>query len=230
MKISRLVLLLLSLLSATPAFASLSSATISLPAETPRAAPAVSLIQSADYLCATVTIRSVAKDIDRQTQAVQQTLNGVRAGVEKSSRFQLHDGALRLTGGAGVLGSLASRSSYSNAVLQATVRILCPLVNSTSADVFASTRQLRQFIAGFDVAPGAELQVVSIGLAVDNAEQYRDRLLDLIGEQARNTQRTFGARTVVIEGLNNPITVRQLDDLNVELYIDYQLSTTLERQ
>ena len=103
-------------------------------------------------------------------------------------------------------------------------------MNGTSADVFADTRQLRQFIAGFDVAPGAELQVVSIGLAVDNSEQYRDRLLELIGEQARNTQRNFGARTVVIEGLNNPITVRQLDDLNVELYIDYQLSTTLERQ
>lgn len=227
MKSFRSVLFLLSLLSAAPAFASLSSATITLPAENPRAAPAVSLIQSADYLCATVTIRSGAKDIDRQTAAVQQTLAGLRAGVEKSSRFQLHEGALRLAGAA---GSLASRSSYSNAVLQATVRILCPLVNGTSADVFADTRQLRQFIAGFDVAPGAELQVVSIGLAVDNSEQYRDRLLDLINEQARNTQRTFGARTVVIEGLNNPITVRQLDELNVELYIEYQLSTTLERQ
>lgn len=228
MKSLRPTLCLISLLSvAAPAFASLSSATITLPAESPRPAPAVSLIQSADYLCATVTIRSVAKDIDRQTLAVQQTLNGLRAGVEKSSRFQLHEGALRL---AGFSSSLASKSSYNNAVLQATVRILCPLVNGTSADVFADTRQLRQFIAGFDVAPGAELQVVSIGLAVDNSEQYRDRLLELISEQARNTQRNFGARTVVIEGLNNPITVRQLDDLNVELYIDYQLSTTLERQ
>ena len=223
-------LFMVSLLSAASAFASISSATITLPAENPRPAPAVSLIQSADYLCATVTIRSAAKDIDRQTLAVQQTLTALRASAERSSRFQLHDGALRLAGSTGGLNSLMSKSNYSNAVLQATVRILCPLVNSTSADVFANTRQLRQFIAGFEVAPGAELQVLSIGLAVDNAEQYRDRLLDLIGEQARNTQRTFGARTVVIEGLNNPISVRQLDDLNVELYIDYQLSTTLERQ
>ena len=227
MKSLRPALLLISLLSAAPAFASISSATISLPAESPRAAPAVSLIQSADYLCATVTIRSTARDIDRQTLAVQQTLNGLRTNVERSSRFQLHDGALRLAGSAGLL---ASKSSYSNAILQATVRILCPLVNSTSADVFASTRQLRQFIAGIEVAQGADLQVLSIGLAEDNAEQYRERLLELIGEQARNTQRTFGARTVVIEGLNNPVTVRQLDDLNIELYIDYQLSTTLERQ
>ena len=134
-------------------------------------------------------------------------------------------GALRLAGSTGGLNSLMSKSNYSNAVLQATVRILCPLVNSTSADVFANTRQLRQFIAGFEVAPGAELQVLSMGLAVDNAEQYRDRLLDLIGEQARNTQRTFGARTVVIEGLNNPISVRQLDDLNVVLRDRWQEAT-----
>jgi hypothetical protein len=219
-------LVVLVLLTAVPASASISSATITLPSENTRAAPAVSIVQTADYLCATVIIRSAAKEIDRQTLAVQQTLATLRAGVEKSSQFQLHDGPLHLVGS---YSALTSRSSYNNAVLQTSVRILCPLVNGTSADVFNDTRLLRQFIASFEVSPGAELQVTSINLAVDSPEQYRDRLLDLIGEQAHSTQRTFGARSVVIEGLNNPVTVRQLDDINVEIYIDYQLSTTLER-
>ncbi|HWA08030.1 MAG TPA: hypothetical protein VG838_01050 [Opitutaceae bacterium] len=215
------------LLSVAPALAGISSATITLPAENPRPAPAVSIVQTADYLCATVVIRSVARDIDRQTAAVQETLATLRAGVEKSSRFQIHDGPLHLSGNA---GALAGKSSFSNAVLQTTVRILCPLVNGTSADVFTNTRLLRQFIASFEPSNGSELQVVSVNLAVDTPEQYRDRLLELIGEQAHNTQRTFNARSVAIEGLNNAITVRQLDDINVELYIDYQLNAVVERQ
>ena len=215
------------LVVAARAMGGTSSATITLPTDNPRPAPAVSLVQTADYLCATVTIRSAAKDIERQTLAVQQTLATLRAAVERSSRFQLHDGPLHLTGS---YGAFSGKSSFSNAVLQTTVRILCPLVNGTSADVFNDTRALRQFIASLDVAGGAELQVLSVSLAVDSAEQYRDRLLDLIGEQARATQRTFGARNVVIEGLNNAVTVRQLDDINVELYIDYQLNATVERQ
>jgi hypothetical protein len=216
----------LFLLTAVPAFASISSAIVTLPADTPHGPPAVSLVQSADYLCATVVIRSAVKDIDKQTQAVQQTLNTLRAGVEKSSSFQLHDGPLHLSGSA---ASLPGRSSFSNAILQTSLRILCPLVNGTAADAFNNTRLLRQFIASFDVAPGAQLQVVSISLAVDSSEQYRDRLLGLIGEQARVTQQTFGARSVVIDGLNNPVSVRQLDDINVEIYIDYQLSATVDR-
>jgi hypothetical protein len=216
----------LFLLTAAPALASISSAVITLPAESPHGAPAVSLVQSADYLCATVVIRSALKDIDRQTQAVQQTLNTLRAGVEKSSSFQLHDGPLHLSGS---LSSLPGRTSYTNAILQTSIRILSPLVNGTATDAFNNTRLLRQFIASFDVAPGAELQVTSISLAVDSSEQYRDRLLGLIGEQARVTQQTFGARSVVIEGLNNPVSVRQLDDINVEIFIDYQLSATMDR-
>jgi len=218
---------ILLLLSGAPAFASISSAVITLPSDSPKAAPAVSLVQTADYLCATVVIRSTLKEIDRQTQAVQQTLGTLRAAAERSSRFQFHDGPLHLAGNA---SSITSKSTYNNAVLQTSVRVLCPLVNGTSADVFNDTRLLRQFVASLEVAPGAEMQVVSINLAVDSAEQYRDRLLDLIGEQAHGAQRSFGARTVVIEGLNNPISVHQLDDINVEIFIDYQLNATVERQ
>jgi hypothetical protein len=187
----------------------------------------VSVVQTADYLCAIVTIRSTLKEIDRQTIAVQQTLAALRAAAERSSRFQFHDGPLHLAGNS---SSLAGRSSYNNAVLQTSVRVLCPLVNGTSTDVFNDTRLLRQFIAGVEVSPGAEMQVVSVNLAVDSADQYRDRLLDLIGEQAHAAQRSFGARSVVIEGLNNPVTVHQLDDINVEIFIDYQLNATVERQ
>jgi hypothetical protein len=218
---------ILLLLSSAPAFASISSAVITLPSDSSKAAPAVSVVQTADYLCAIVTIRSTLKEIDRQTIAVQQTLATLRAAAERSSRFQFHDGPLHLAGNS---SSLMSRSSYNNAVLQTSVRVLCPLVNGTSTDVFNDTRLLRQFIAGLEVAPGAEMQVVSVNLAVDSAEQYRDRLLDLIGEQAHAAQRSFGARSVVIEGLNNPVTVHQLDDINVEIFIDYQLNATVERQ
>src|SRR5689334_14807157 len=59
MKFPRFVLLLASVV---PAFAGLNSAVIVLPSESGRGAPAVSLVQTADYLCAIVTLRTTVGD------------------------------------------------------------------------------------------------------------------------------------------------------------------------
>ena len=101
--------LLFLLVSATPVFASLNSAVIVLPSDTNRSAPAVCLIQPADYLCAVLLIRSTAKDPEKQAAAMRETLQRITALVEKSPRFQLHQGAVHLANGAngGVLFSKA---------------------------------------------------------------------------------------------------------------------------
>jgi len=39
----------------------------------------------------------------------------------------------------------------------------------------------------------------------------------------------LGAKVITFNGLDSPVLVRPLDSLNVELYLDYQLSATLEK-
>jgi hypothetical protein len=213
-------------LSAVPAWAGLNSAVIELPVESARSAPSVSIVQPADYLCALVTLRTTAKDPDRQAAAMRDSLRRVTEAIQKSSRFQLHQGALRFGGVNGA--SFSSKTGAGPASLQTSLRILCPLQGQGDIDVFETMRQLRRFIGTLTPADDAELSVVSINLAAADPEQYRTRLLALIADQSRAVQQNFGARTIIIDGLQNPVVVRQLDDLNVELFVDYQMSANLE--
>jgi hypothetical protein len=211
----------LFLLLAASAWAGVNSAVIVLPTDTARRAPAVSIVQPADYLCAVVTLRSTAKDADRQSNAMRESLQRVRTAVEKSPRFQLHEGPIHFAEG----GSSLYSSKASSSALQTSLRILAPLAN---ADVFDTMKQLRQFVGAFANLVDTDLSVASISLAVIAPEQLRERLLTLIADQSRSIQRTLGARVVTVDGMQNPVLVRQVDDLNVELYIDYQMSATME--
>mgnify|MGYP001603615586 FL=1 len=220
----RLFPIVLALVSAAPAWAGLNSAVIVLPLENSRAAPAVTIVQPADYLCAIVTLHTTSRDADRQSSAMRESLQQITAAVERSSRFQLHQGPVRF---ANLNGSLySSKAGSGPAGLQTSLRILCPLVGN--ADVFESMRQLRRFIGTLAPADDTELAIATIALAVTEPEQYRARLLALIADQSRTIQQNFGARTIIIDGLQNPVVVRQVDDSNVELFVDYQLSANLE--
>ena len=75
--------------AAAPAFAVNNSATLALAFDPPHGAPAVSIVQPADYLCAIVSIRSTAKDTERQAVAVQESLRRITTAVQRSNTFQL---------------------------------------------------------------------------------------------------------------------------------------------
>jgi hypothetical protein len=215
------------LLAASSVFAGSNSAVISLPVEMPRGTPAVSLIQTADYLCAVVLVRGTAKDPDRQMIAVQDALQRLNAAVQRSNAFQLHQGPVRFSGGAGGSSALFSKSSYGPGALQTSLRVLCPL--SANADIFDAIRQMNLFITHIEVPSDSEVKILSTTLAVTAAEQQRDRLMQLIREQITATRQQLGANVITVSGLDSPVLVRQLDNVNVELFIDYQLSATLEK-
>ena len=70
MRIHPHLLVALAAFAAAPAFAVTNSASLTLAFDPPHSPPAVVIRRPADYLCATVTIRSTAKDTDRQAVAV----------------------------------------------------------------------------------------------------------------------------------------------------------------
>ncbi len=195
---------------------------IAVAVESPRQAPAASIVQRADFLCAVVVVRNSNREIEKQTAAVQQSVAALRKAAERSNSYHLHDGPVFSTGD-------LPQPGVTGGVLQATLRILCPLSNTSSAEMIGAMKGLRQFIASVDVAGGAPLEVSSISLAIESPEQYRDRLLELISEQTRVAQRALDARTVGVEGLGNSVALRQLDEVYVEIYIEHQISATLGR-
>jgi len=61
--------------------------------------PAVSIVQPADYLRAIVSVRSTAKDPERQAIAVQETVRRLTTAIQRSNTLQLHQGPARMFGG-----------------------------------------------------------------------------------------------------------------------------------
>ena len=105
--------------------------------------------------------------------------------------------------------------------------MLSPL--TPDAEVFEVIREIGQAIARIEIPNDAEVRIISTTLAVAAAEQKRDRLIQLIREQIAKTREQLGANVLTVTGLDSPVLVRQLDHLTVELYLDYQLSATLEK-
>lgn len=214
-------------LAITPGLAVINSASLTLAFDPPHSPPAVVILRPADYLCATVTVRSTAKDVDRQAIAVQETLRRLTTAVQRSNTFQLHQGPARIFGASSGSSFLSGKTNYAPGNLQTSIRILSPL--TPEAEVFEVIRQISQFVARIEVPNDAEVRVVATTLAVADAEQQRARLMQLIREQIAKTREQLGANVLTVTGLDGPVLVRHLDNLSVELYLDYQLSATLEK-
>jgi hypothetical protein len=147
--------------------------------------------------------------------------------VQSSNTFQLHQGPVRVFGAGSGTSSLSAKTNYAPGSLQTSLRILSPL--TPDAEVFEIIRQISLFVARIEVPNDAEVRIVSTTMAVADAEQQRDRLMQLIREQIAKTREQLGANVLTVTGLDGPVLVRQLDPLSVEFYLDYQLSATLEK-
>lgn len=211
----------------SPARAVSNSANLAFAFEPTHGTPAVSLVQPADYLCAHVSIRSSLKEPERQAAAIQEIVRRLTTAIQSSNTFQLHQGPARIFGGSTSASYLSSRPNTTPGSLQTNLRVLCPL--TPEAEIFELIRRVTQFIARVEVPADAEVRIVSTTLAVAGAEQQRDRLMRLIREQISKTREQLGANVVTVTGLDSPVLVRPLDPLNVELYLDYQLSATVEK-
>jgi len=203
---------------------------IAVPFQSQRAT-AIALVQPADYVCATVVISSREKDPLRQAEDVRGAVKQLSAAVAKSPHLQLHDGPLRFYGGgsrpdfaSSSAGLLSSRFGGSS-LFGASMRVLYKL-DSGEMDTFTAAATLRKLIDDLKFSNLTEVHVSGISLAVESPERQRERLLALIGDSADAMKKTFHAEKVTVGGLDGPVLVRQVDDVSVELFIDYQLSVT----
>ena len=227
MRIHPHLLVALAAFAAAPASAVTNSASLTLAFDPPHSPPAVVIRRPADSLCANVSIRSTLKEPERQAAAIQEIVRRLTTAVQSSNTFQLHQGPARIFGGSTSASYLLKSSHPPPGSLQTTLRVLCPL--KPDAEIFEIIRRVTQFITRVEVPADAEVRIVNTTLAVAGAEQQRDRLMQLIREQISKTRDQLGANVVTVTGLDSPVLVRSLDALTVELYLDYQLSATVEK-
>ncbi len=183
---------------------------------------AVSLVQRADYASMTVTISSDEKEPADQFQELGLARQAIAQEAKKNPQIILHTGPVFLSTEA--KSSMMKVSSYGGST--AVVHLLYSLAENK--DVFQAARELSSLAKNMKASGKASYRYSTIKLVVDSPEKYRSKLLQLIFEdlkQARLQAKKSGK--VVITGLENPVVIRQTNDIDVELFINYSASMEL---
>jgi hypothetical protein len=184
---------------------------------------AVSLVRKADYASMTVTISSDEKEPADQFQELSVARQTVELEAKKNPKMIVHAGPVFLSTEPKA-SMMKVSSSYGGS--SAVVHLLYSLAEKK--DVFQAARDLAALAKNMKAPGKASYRFSTIKLVVDSPEQYRSRLLQMIFDdlkQARLLAKKSGK--VVITGLENPVAIRQTNDMQVELFINYTVSMEL---
>jgi hypothetical protein len=182
--------------------------------------------QKADYVTMSLSISSDQKDPVQRYAEIRNVKQLIEEKSKANSDVIVRAGAVSLS--ARPVSKMSSFSSYSDRSSEADLNIFVSMKDK-SRDIYTCATIIRNFLDQIKLPSKAELRLGSMKLAVDNPEQYRSTILEKIGEEVRNTRDHLkSSGDVELGGLEGPVLVRQLDDENVELFIDYKFSIELE--
>jgi len=180
----------------------------------------VSLIKQPDYVSVPVKIISEQKDPELRFQEIGQARQTLIQEVEKDKRITVNKGPVYLSPVSKSL--LKSSSYYADESSQATVYLLMPL---NKGDVFRTASEIAKQVKNIRAPGKASYNMSSIRLGVENPETYRTEIINLINKDIMKIKETLKSKAKYsLRGLESPVLVRQVDDTQVELFIDYQLS------
>lgn len=196
-----------------------------LPGQAEKSAVAVSITQTADYICAVLEIGNAENDSSASAEGVKRTLAALAAEVAKTAALELHRGAVRLSPYYGKGSSSFFASSSSVGALNAQVLILWKL-DPIKPEPLVGAALIRGVVARVKPVGDTTLRISSLGLAVDSPEAHRPELLKRIVAEADAMRVAFAGGAVSVSGLESPVQIRQMDESRVEFFIDYRLGVT----
>lgn len=181
---------------------------------------AVGLRQRADAIALPITVSSDQRDPELRADELRQVRELFRKKVHDTPRIQVRPGPVSLSARPAqkmesVLSSAAepvSQSSY----------YLIVAIDKNKGDIYSSVADARRFMADLRLPGKALCSVGDPVLSVDNPEQYRKQLLQLVAQELATLKETLGSKTTfTLDGLHRPVMVRAADDITVELFIPY---------
>jgi hypothetical protein len=220
----RIVVILATLFITAPAWAGSNSLLVI--AFSDRQSVSTVLRQQADYVAMPVSISSDQRDPVQRFAEIRAAKQLIQKKAEGNPNIVIHPGSVTLS--AKPISKFASISSYSGGSSEADLHILVPF-KGKNRDVFTCASTIRIFLNDIIMPGKASIQLGSIQLAADNPEQYRLTLLQMISEDVAKTKEKLKADgKTQLSGLESPVLVRQSDDENVEIFINYQLSVEMK--
>ncbi len=119
---------------------------------------------------------------------------------------------------------LQSFSSYdSSSGSSAQLYLLGALKQDTN--VFAMTKRIYQVVSSIPLGEGTKFTLGNTTLGLNEPEKYRAQILDLISKSIAESKKSLGlSGSVEVDGLESPVSVMQLNEAEVALFVNYRLS------
>lgn len=156
-----------------------------------------------------------------------------KSAIESVFKQVKEHGHLRASMGVTTLGQAQSGFGVSSGGWKqpAAVSELYLLVRLTKEhnDLFSAAAEAARFVERLRLPAKMTCDLGKAQLAIENPEQHRAELLREIAEQIKSTRESLrGVGAVKVDGLESPVIVRQADERNVELYLNYSVSASIE--
>lgn len=182
---------------------------------------ATKLTQRADYVSLSLTISSEEREPEKQYEELNQAIKVVRNAAKGDQKIDIFAGPVYLS--SETKSKLASSSSYQS-YSQAQLNLLAPL--GVGDTIYSCAAAMQRFVKALTLPGKSRSSVGQTRIAVRNPEQHRDQLIKMISEAVKKAKDAFepgAAISLKVEGLENPVSVRQLDDEYVELFIGHSI-------
>lgn len=184
-------------------------------------APAVRMQAAADYVAIPISIQNDSKDAVKRADEIEKTLRTVLDKLKQHPDLIVKSGVVSLS--AREQSALKSFSSYdSHGGSSAQLYVLGTLKQDTN--VFAVTKRIYQAVSGIPLGDGTKITLGNTALGMNEPEKYRSQILGSISKVITETKKSLGvAGSVEIDGLENSVSVMQLNEKEVVLFINYRL-------
>jgi len=166
-------------------------------------------------------IQNDSKDPAKRADEIEKALRLLTDKLQQQPDLAVKQGIVSLS--PREQSTLKSFSGYdSSGGSSAQLYVLGMMKQDTS--VFAVTKRLYQVINAIPLGDGTKVILGNTTLGLNDPEKYRDRILSSIAKSISETKKTLGTSGgVEVDGLENAVSVMQLDERDVALFIDYRL-------
>ena len=174
----------------------------------------------AEYVALSVSLSSDAKYPSERAKLINQLQSAISSAAATTPNIDFQQGVISLSPREESSFSISKsygRSSGSNFYL------LSKLGNGK--DVYMATQEIYNFIARIKRPDDTTLSLGNTSLAIGSPQNYRNQLLEKIKSEIHTIKQTFGpGYKASISGLENPVIVRQKNDKQVTVFIDYRVT------
>jgi hypothetical protein len=179
------------------------------------------LVRTPDFVSAVITLTDSNPDPLKSLDAIRENRQLLLDAVRQNPEIHGESDPIEMS--AVPRTEIAAFDSL-NEVTKAQVEVFMSLAEG-NLDIFEACRRIRKFAETLSPTGETRVEVSGFRLGVYYPEKYRSKLLMMMREEIEKIVDALDVRADVhISGLEKPVGIRQINDHEVEVYLDYTIS------